>query len=154
MAEKQDIVAQRLEEIVQGITLMVKVHRHLLDGDYPARNWSEEKIFAEFNGSALTDDPVYKNKKHLGIYLRGRWDGEYHLAQNILGNLERYANLDLSDEALELYRNRVEGFWSGIMNKDLEMLVTELGADSVDGAMQKIKELKSAKEEGESDAEV
>jgi hypothetical protein len=149
MAEKQDIIAQRLEEIVQGITLMVKIHRHLLDGDYPARNWSEEKIFGEFNGSALTDDPVYKNKKHLGIYLRGRWDGEYHLAQNILGNLERYANLDLSDEALELYKSRVRNFWADIVGKDLEMLLDELNAENADDAIQKIKELKALQKDSD-----
>lgn len=145
MSQKEDVIAQHLNEIVNGIALLVRTHRYLLEGDYPARDWSDEKVFGAFNGSALTDDPVYKNKKQLSIYLRGRWDGEYHIAQNILGNLERYTNLEITDEWAETYKKRVQGFWSSVMNKSLEMLVSELGAENVDEAMQKIKELKADK---------
>lgn len=116
---RDNVIAKRLNEIVGGIQQMIRVHKHLLEGDYPARHWTDGQIFGEYNGSALTDDPVYEDKKELSIYLRGRWDGEYHIAQNILGNLERYADVSLSDDELAQYESRVAGFWADILNQQL-----------------------------------
>jgi len=141
----EDVIAQQLNDIVRGIKQMIEMHQYLLNDDYsyPARRWDEKDVFAAFNGSALTDDPVYDSTHDLSIYLRGVLDGEYRIAQNILGNLERYADIEISDEWAETYKRRVESFWSDIVGKDLVSILRELGTDSVDEALKRIKEMKN-----------
>lgn len=139
-----NVIARILNEVLQGIEMLTRQYRYLLnDYEYPARRWSDDDVFASFDGSALTDDPVYDDRKELSIYLRGRLDGEYHVTQNILGNLNCYTEYELTDEWLEEYQSRQEKFWQELMLKDLQKLWNELGVEGTDDAIAKIKELQS-----------